>query len=165
MNTVYIGLGSNLSDPSLQITQALEAINNITNSQIEAVSSLYVSRPMGPQDQPDYCNAVIELSSELPPIEILDALQSIENAQGRVRKENRWGARTLDLDILLYNDDVIHCSRLDIPHYGMKEREFVLVPLAEIAPHCVLPCGDKVTDLAKNIEKNNLKKQGKILRF
>ena len=157
MITAYIGIGSNLSDPAEQVRKAVLAIAQINKAQITRVSSLYYSRPMGPQDQPDYINAVLALDSELDALSLLDELQSIENQAGRVRKENRWGARILDLDILLYGDQVIENDRLTVPHYGMKLREFVLLPLAEIAPDLLLPDGDNISKLASGIPLNGLK--------
>jgi 2-amino-4-hydroxy-6-hydroxymethyldihydropteridine diphosphokinase len=117
---------------------------------------------MGPQDQPDYMNAVVAIETSLSPLDLLDQLQSIENTAGRVRKENRWGARVLDLDILLYDQQLINTERLTIPHYGMKLREFVLLPLAEIANELILPDGDSVKILAEQIEKNGLKVHSKL---
>jgi len=157
MITTYIGLGSNLSEPVKQIKQALEHIAQIEHSELITVSSLYLSKPMGPQDQNNYINAVVALNTTLPALTLLDALQAIENNAGRVRKENRWGARILDLDILLYGNQVINNERLTIPHYGMKIREFVLLPLAEISPELVLPDKSKVFDLAANINTNGIK--------
>ncbi len=157
MSIAYIGLGSNLADPQRQIQLAIEAIKQIKSSEISQISSLYYSRPMGPQDQPDYMNAVLALETQLSAIALLDQLQAIENKAGRVRKENRWGARILDLDILLFDDQVINNERLTVPHYGMKEREFVLIPLAQINPQLRLPDGDIVGELAKNIAHNGLK--------
>ncbi|WP_206483285.1 2-amino-4-hydroxy-6-hydroxymethyldihydropteridine diphosphokinase [Thalassotalea sp. G2M2-11] len=157
MNTVYIGLGSNLSDPEQQIKQALHAISAMPDSELVKTSSLYFSRPMGPQDQPDYMNAVAKLHTQLTPLSVLDHLQAIENKAGRIRKENRWGARVLDLDILLYDQELIENERLTVPHYGLKAREFVLIPLAEICDDLVLPDGDKIQTLASNIPANGLK--------
>ena len=131
---VYIGLGSNLSEPIEQVNSAINAIEKILQSEVISVSSLYLSKPMGPQDQDDYINGVLALETSLSAIELFDALQAIENEFGRVRKENRWGARILDLDIILFGNEIINTERLTIPHYGMSEREFVLMPLAEIAP-------------------------------
>ena len=131
MNKVFIGLGSNLSEPLAQLKKALAALNKMNDSQFIKVSHFYRSLPMGPQDQPDYINAVAELKTKLSAEQLLDALQKIENEQGRVRQQ-RWGARTLDLDILLYGDEVINTARLTVPHYGMKERNFVLYPLSEL---------------------------------
>lgn len=157
MPLVYIGLGSNLSDPQAQIVSALAKLEQLTNCSVTQVSSLYFSRPMGPQDQPDYMNAVIALETSLSPSELLDQLQNIENDAGRVRKDNRWGARVLDLDILLFDKMVINTERLIVPHYGLKLREFVLLPLAEIATNLLLPDGENVSQLADQIEKNGLK--------
>lgn len=157
MTLAYIGLGSNLSDPAAQIRQAVNHIKSIPNSQLKKISSLYFSRPMGPQDQPDYMNAVLALNTQLSALALLDHLQAIENNAGRVRKENRWGARILDLDIILFGNETINNERLTVPHYGMKAREFVLIPLAEIAQTLLLPDGDRVAELAKNIATNDLK--------
>ncbi len=154
----YIGLGSNLSEPIKQVQAAIKAITHINQSNVIKVSSLYLSKPMGPQDQDDYINAVLALETSLSAIELLDALQVIENGAGRVRKENRWGARILDLDILLYGNEKINNQRLIIPHYGMKEREFVLQPLAEIAPELILPDGDSVKVLSQSIANNAMVK-------
>lgn len=155
--TVFIGIGSNLADPAFQIRQATDELKKIADSKLVAISSLYASRPMGPQDQPDYMNAVAKLSTELAPLELLDTLQEIEHRAGRERKGNRWGARILDLDILLFGEKIIDSERLTVPHYGMREREFVLIPLAEIAPDLILPCNSRVSDLAQAIENNELK--------
>ena len=157
MHTAYIGLGSNLGQPESQIKRALDALEQIPSTELSSVSSLYFSRPMGPQDQPDYMNAVAKLSTSLSPLALLDALQAIELDAGRERKEERWGARTLDLDILLFDDLVIDSERLTVPHYGMKTREFVLLPLAEIAPDLVLADQSEVKVLATNIPTNGLK--------
>lgn len=154
--TVYIGLGSNLSDPRLQVSQAAQAIAEIPACETLALSAQYLSKPMGPQDQDDYINAVIAIETSLPALELLDALQAIENAAGRVRKDNRWGARILDCDILLYGDEVIENERLTVPHYGMKVREFVLLPLAEIAPNLSLPDGSSISHLASEINHNGI---------
>ncbi|MCJ8321396.1 MAG: 2-amino-4-hydroxy-6-hydroxymethyldihydropteridine diphosphokinase [Colwellia sp.] len=157
MNTVYIGLGSNLSNPAKQIKAAVVELATLEDCQIDKVSALYYSRPMGPKDQPDYMNAVVSLKTKVSAIKLLDALQSIENNAGRVRKDNRWSARILDLDILLFGNQVINTARLTIPHYGMKSREFVLIPLHELAGDLVLPDGEKLIELIHNIDQNGLK--------
>ena len=154
--TAYIGLGSNLSEPIEQVKKAAKAIEEIVQSEVISVSSLYLSKPMGPQDQENYINAVLALKTSLSAIELLDALQAIENEAGRVRKENRWGARILDLDIILFGNEIINTERLTIPHYGMSEREFVLVPLAEIAPQLQLPNGQKIALLSNSIPNNEM---------
>lgn len=158
LTIAYIGLGSNLSKPIEQIKNAIKEIDKIAHSQVTKVSSLYLSKPMGPQDQDDYINAVLALETSLPAIELLNTLQAIENKTGRVRKANRWGARILDLDIILFGNDTINTERLTIPHYGMTEREFVLLPLVEIAPELTLPDGISVKILSQNIANNAMVK-------
>ncbi len=162
MTIAYIGLGSNLSEPIKQIQQAVTEIAKIAQSNISAISSIYLSKPMGPQDQDDYINAVLALETGLSALDLLDALQAIENLAGRVRKENRWGARILDLDIILFGDETINNERLTVPHYGMQEREFVLLPLAEIAPTIILPNGVKIQQLAEQVSTNGIIKSGKV---
>lgn len=134
----YIGLGSNLDNPESQLKTAIEALTGLPQTRLQARSSLYRSAPMGPQDQPDYLNAVAQLSTGLEPEALLDKLQGIEQAQGRVRAQH-WGPRTLDLDILLYGEDVVATERLKIPHPGIAERSFVLYPLAEINGQLEIP--------------------------
>lgn len=162
MSLAYIGLGSNLSDPQAQILSALTQIKQLEYCEVTSVSSLYFSRPMGPQDQPDYMNAVVAIETTLSPLALLEQLQRIENEAGRVRKEQQWGARVLDLDMLLFDQQLINTERLTVPHYGLKVREFVLLPLAEIAPNLQLPDGDSIQDLAQNIAPNGLKIHSKL---
>lgn len=157
MITVYIALGSNLDTPSKQLNSALKAIENLPQTRFIAVSSFYQSKPLGPQDQPDYVNAVAKIETALPPLSLLDELQHIENEQGRVRLR-RWGERTLDLDILLYGNEIIQNERLTIPHYDMQNREFVIVPLVEIAPDLIFPNGKKLAELALNFINHSMKK-------
>lgn len=149
-------MGSNQTDPTKQAKLAIERLRHLTNSVFCDCSSLYHSAPMGPQDQPDYINAVVKIDTQLTAIELLDELQKIELSQGRVRKENRWGPRTLDLDIILYGNEVINNARLTIPHYGMKEREFVLYPLLEIDKELCLPNGKALSQLTADCHKNGL---------
>ncbi|MFO7604106.1 MAG: 2-amino-4-hydroxy-6-hydroxymethyldihydropteridine diphosphokinase [Gammaproteobacteria bacterium] len=139
MVTAYIGLGSNLDHPQTQLRQAIDAIAVLPGCRRLALSSLYRSRPLGPQDQPDYINAVMAIETTLAPLALLDELQAIEQAQGRVRGAERWGPRTLDLDLLLYAAEEYDAPRLKIPHPGLHERSFVLYPLYEIAPALVIP--------------------------
>ncbi|MGV3001797.1 2-amino-4-hydroxy-6-hydroxymethyldihydropteridine diphosphokinase [Vibrio sp.] len=156
MITAYIAIGSNLAEPVEQAKRAIEALRDHPHIELIACSSLYSSTPMGPQDQPDYINAVAEIQTELSPLELLDNTQAIEQQQGRVRKEERWGPRSLDLDILLYGDQVINNERLTVPHYGMKIREFVIYPLFEIAPNLSLPDGTELKSLLDSIDRNGL---------
>ncbi len=132
MDTVYIGLGSNLAAPEQQLRQALAALAELPTSRWIGASGLYSSESLLP-GQPRYTNAVAALATELEPLALLDALQAIENDQGRERLE-RWGPRTLDLDILLFGERVIDVPRLKVPHYQMQARAFVLYPLAELVP-------------------------------
>ncbi|EFE07618.1 2-amino-4-hydroxy-6-hydroxymethyldihydropteridine diphosphokinase [Citrobacter youngae ATCC 29220] len=138
---VYIAIGSNLASPLEQVNAAVQAIGEIPDSHIVAVSSFYRTPPLGPQDQPDYLNAAVALDTALAPEALLDHTQRIELQQGRVRKAERWGPRTLDLDIMLFGDEVIHTERLTVPHYDMKNRGFMLWPLFEIAPELIFPDG------------------------
>ena len=147
MARVFIGLGSNLAEPLVQLRGALNAIAALPGTRLQNSSSFYSSDPLGPQDQPRYVNAVAEIETSLQPLQVLDALQAIELDQGRVRKAERWGPRTLDLDILLFDNQRIDLPRLTVPHYHMHARAFVLYPLAEIAPDLVLPDGRSLNDL------------------
>jgi 2-amino-4-hydroxy-6-hydroxymethyldihydropteridine diphosphokinase len=132
MERIYIGMGSNLADPAEQLRSAVEALAQLPQTELVGVSALYQSDSLLP-GQPRYTNAVAALDSMLAPLDLLDALQAIENAQGRERLE-RWGPRTLDLDIVLFGDRLIDEPRLKVPHYHLQERAFVLYPLAELAP-------------------------------
>jgi len=131
MDNVFIGLGSNLDEPLSQLKKAIESLKHVKKSKLLHVSGFYQSAPIGPQDQPDYINAVAKMSTNLTAEHLLDELQSIENKQGRVRRQ-RWGARTLDLDVLLFGNEIINTARLTVPHCGISERNFVLYPLNEL---------------------------------
>jgi 2-amino-4-hydroxy-6-hydroxymethyldihydropteridine diphosphokinase len=148
MAEVYIALGSNMHDPHNQLDRALENLNSIVEVQIVAVSGRYQTPAIGPS-QPDYINAAAQLQTSLPPESLLDMLQSIEQQQDRVRTVH-WGPRTLDLDILLYDNVVQDTARLTIPHPRMAERAFVLLPLADINRDLTLPSGKTVSQLLAN---------------
>jgi 2-amino-4-hydroxy-6-hydroxymethyldihydropteridine diphosphokinase len=135
---VYVGLGSNLDDPESRVKAGIELLACLPHSCLRACSSLYRSAPMGPQDQPDYVNAVVELSTSLQAEVLLDQLQAAERVQGRTRTR-RWGPRTLDLDILLYGQNVYATDRLRVPHPGIAQRNFVLYPLAEVNAELQIP--------------------------
>ena len=141
MTVAYIAIGSNLASPLEQVNAALKALGDIPESHILTVSSFYRTPPLGPQDQPDYLNAAVALETSLAPEELLNHTQRIELQQGRVRKAERWGPRTLDLDIMLFGNEVINTERLTVPHYDMKNRGFMLWPLFEIAPDLRFPDG------------------------
>lgn len=146
MTLAYIALGSNLASPLEQVNAAVQTLGSIPDSQIVAISSFYRTPPLGPQDQPDYLNAAVALETTLAPEELLNHTQRIELQQGRVRKAERWGPRTLDLDIMLFGHQVIHTERLTVPHYDMKNRGFMLWPLFEIAPDLRFPDGLSLND-------------------
>ncbi|MCW8885100.1 MAG: 2-amino-4-hydroxy-6-hydroxymethyldihydropteridine diphosphokinase [Motiliproteus sp.] len=142
----FIGLGSNLANPIDQVQRAFEELAQLPNSQLLKRSSLYRSDPVGPADQPDFINAAATLSTEFTPLQLLDQLQSIEQLHQRERIEH-WGPRTLDLDLLLYDQQVIDHPRLKVPHPYLEERAFVLYPLAEIAPELQLPDNQTLSEL------------------
>lgn len=158
MIEVYIGLGSNLARPEKQLQAACISLASLPDSEFIRCSSLYQSQPMGPKDQPDYVNAVVLIKTALSPDILLQKTQLIESQQGRIRKPNRWGPRTLDLDMLLFGQQRIDNDHLTVPHSGMKLREFVLYPLFEIAPDLILPCGEKLSELVIKCPKNGLQK-------
>jgi 2-amino-4-hydroxy-6-hydroxymethyldihydropteridine diphosphokinase len=139
MTPAYLALGSNLDDPASQLRAALAELAALPHSQIDVISSAYRSAAVGPGNQADYLNAVLKLSTSLTAMELLSATQAIEIKRGRVRGE-RWAARTLDIDILLFGDEIINTKTLQVPHPRMAERNFVLYPLAEITKQkMVLP--------------------------
>ncbi len=156
--TAFIGLGSNLDDPKAHVERAAQELATIDRCQLDAVSPIYRSAPMGPQDQDDYINAVAQITTELSPLELLDALQGLENLHGRVRQGERWGPRTLDLDLLTYGDKCIDHPRLKVPHYGITERNFVLLPLFDIAPDFIFPDGTPLTLWVDRIAKAGIEK-------
>lgn len=136
--TVYLGLGSNLGDKNGNLLQAREQIAAVSGIEITAESSLYVTAPWGKTDQEEFLNQVLKIETDLSAIELLHALQNIEINMGRQRLE-KWGPRIIDLDILLYGDEVIDGVELTVPHPYMRQRLFVLVPLQEISPELVFP--------------------------
>lgn len=147
MNKVFIGLGSNLDDPLLQLKKAVEYLKQLKMLNVINISSFYSSPPMGPQDQPDFINAVVEVTTSLSAEQLLDELQQIEHKQGRLRSQH-WGARTLDLDILLYGSKVIKTGRLTVPHSGISERNFVLYPLSDLLDASFkIPESGKISEL------------------
>ncbi len=152
---VYVGLGSNLNDPHGQLAAGMNELAELPGTQVEARSSLYESEPMGPSDQPDYVNAVVRLRTALSPEALLDGLQAIEQGHGRQRTR-RWGARTLDLDILLYGERQIAGPRLRIPHPGIARRNFVLHPLAELDSQLEIPGLGSVAELLAACPKGRL---------
>jgi 2-amino-4-hydroxy-6-hydroxymethyldihydropteridine diphosphokinase len=145
MAQVFVGLGSNLENPRNQVETALIELASLANTSLLTQSRLYRSHAVGPV-QPDYINAVVLLETQLAPLELLDQLQQLEQAHSRMRLEH-WGPRTLDLDILLVGNEQINNERLTVPHPYLTQRNFVLYPLADIAPELVLPSGVALRDL------------------
>ena len=137
-HTAFIGLGSNLAQPAVQILQAMQAIDLMQDTKVVARSGLYRSAPIGYLDQPDFVNAVLKVETALSPIALLQALLALEQENGRTR-EFQNAPRTLDLDVLLYDNLQHHEHGLTVPHPQMHRRAFVLQPLLEIAPDCVIP--------------------------
>lgn len=151
MTLAYIALGSNLASPLEQVNAAIQALGAIPQSRIVATSSFYRTPPLGPQDQPDYLNATVVLETALDAEALLDNTQRIELQQGRVRKAERWGPRTLDLDIMLFGNQVMNTDRLTLPHYDMKNRGFMLWPLFEVAPDLIFPDGSSLKSVLDDL--------------
>lgn len=159
MNDAYIGLGSNLNNPRQQITAALRELTSLPETLMTGHSALYLSKPVDLSDQPDYVNAVAALQTGLAARELLDRLLEIEGWHGRIRDGDcggRWGPRTLDLDLLLYDDVQSQDEDLVLPHPRLHERSFVLVPLYEIAPQLVVPGQGALSDLVAQCARAGL---------
>lgn len=166
MITAYVGLGSNLNDPVTQMRSAFDELDALPQIHCLGHSSLYRSPPMVlpvtpdqqyPQEQPDYINAVAVLDTALEPADLLAELQHLEALHHRVRA-GRWGPRTLDLDLLLYGDQIIDMPELTVPHPGLYERNFVLYPLSELAPDLVIPGKGPLGELLAHCKRGSLEK-------
>ena len=153
--TVFVGLVSNLDRPVSQVRDALRELGGLPNTRLLRRSPLYRSAPLGPPGQPDYINAVAMLETRLTPDALLDLLQAIERRHGRMRGE-RWGPRTLDLDLLLFADRRIDSERLQVPHPEISRRPFVFVPLHDIAPELTLPGIGPLSELVRDASVGEL---------
>jgi len=153
----YIGLGSNLKGPKKQIEKALKAISEAKEITLLSVSSFYQSKPLLDMPGPNYLNVVCKIETDLSAIDLLNFCQEIEENQHRVRKV-KWGSRTIDLDILLYGDQILATKRLTIPHPEMINRAFVLLPLSEIEPGLKLPLLGPLKELLEGIESSDVEK-------
>ncbi|WP_018862034.1 MULTISPECIES: 2-amino-4-hydroxy-6-hydroxymethyldihydropteridine diphosphokinase [unclassified Thioalkalivibrio] len=154
---VFVGIGANLGDPEAQVREAFRRLaGDVPQTRLTGQSRLYRNPPMGPQDQPDYVNAVARLHTRLEPLDLLHALQAIEADCGRERDGTRWGPRLLDLDILLFGDQVLDLPGLHVPHPGLTERDFVVLPLAELAPDLKIPGEGSVDRLASRFDGASL---------
>jgi 2-amino-4-hydroxy-6-hydroxymethyldihydropteridine diphosphokinase len=157
MIPVYIGLGSNLDRPEHQVRTAISELSGLPQSRLAGTSSLYRSTPLGPQDQPDFINAVVKLETDLPAADLLEQLQRLENRHGRTRTEH-WGPRTLDLDLLLYGEMIIDTDILSVPHPQMSQRGFVLEPLLEIEPSVTIPGVGSAREVYQRLAASPLQK-------
>ena len=156
MTPAYIALGSNLRHPHSQLRKAVSALQSLPETQLQKLSSIYRSAAVGPGTQPHYLNAVALIATNLSPMVLLDAMQQIEQDQGRVRAVH-WGPRTLDLDLLLYGDRTITSPRLTVPHPQLSQRHFVLYPLHEISDSgLVLPDGTALETLLQQCPEDGL---------
>lgn len=145
-NIVYIGLGSNIEQPYVQIKNAINALDGLPATTVIADSGYYKSRPMGPKDQPDYINAVVKIETALEAKDLLTRCQQIEHRQGRVRSR-RWGERCIDIDVLLFADQQLKTDKLTVPHPGISQRDFVYLPLLKLDPAITIPGKMALKDL------------------
>jgi len=155
---VYVAIGANLGDPIANARSGLAALAGLPGCRLLRASSLYRTPPMGPPGQPDYINAVVEIECGLEAHDLLDELQRIEADHGRVREGERWGPRTLDLDILVFGDREIRDDRLTVPHAGIAERGFFLLPLAELAFLLEVPGHGRVAELLQGVALTGISK-------
>jgi 2-amino-4-hydroxy-6-hydroxymethyldihydropteridine diphosphokinase len=147
----YVAVGSNLNQPLRQVGDAFERLAALPDTHLEVHSRIYLTRPMGPQDQPDFVNAAAGLLTRLGARELLEAMLAIERAMGR-RRQERWGPRIIDLDLVWLHGDVIDEPGLTLPHPGVSERNFVLYPLSDIAPTLMIPGHGRVVDLKSRVD-------------
>lgn len=147
MIRAWVGLGANLGDPAATLDAALAAIDHLPDTRVLATSGYYLTPPWGDTDQPEFTNAVAVIETGLAASDLLTALLAIECERGRVRGSRRWGPRAIDLDLLLYGQQIIVSPDLTVPHPRMRERAFVLVPLVEISPEIVVPGQGRAAEL------------------
>jgi 2-amino-4-hydroxy-6-hydroxymethyldihydropteridine diphosphokinase len=152
----YVGAGSNLSNPRSQVLTALARLAQLPSTRVPLISALYASRPLGPIAQPDYVNAAAGLLTQLAPQALFEELKAIEAAMGRPAEHERWGPRIIDLDLLAYGRERSFDPQLTLPHPGIVERNFVLYPLAEIAPDLELPGLGRVAELKGRVTSEGL---------
>lgn len=158
---IFVGLGGNLGDIVQTLADALAHIERLPQTRLVACSRFYRSPAWGVVDQPDFVNAVVELTTQLSPRDLLARLLEIERMAGREREgEQRWGPRRLDLDLLLYGDSCIDESGLRVPHPHMHERGFVLLPLVEIAPDLVIPGVGSVRECVTQVVTDDIQALG-----
>ena len=157
----WIGLGSNENDPQVQVERAIKALQQLPDTRCAWASGLYANPPLGPIPQPDYVNAVAGLLTRLMPRALLEALQGIERDAGRDRSAGqRWGPRPLDLDLLTYGVRQIAEPGLKVPHPGIAERNFVLLPLLEVAPSLQIPGLPSITHMVSSVDRSEIRRIG-----
>lgn len=156
-NLAYLGLGSNLENPQAQLMRALRELDEHKKIELLKTSHYYQTKPVGPQDQPDFINAVCLIQTDLSALDLLDVMQDTENRHGRVRTVH-WGARTLDLDLLLYNDEIIDHPRLTVPHPEMVNRAFVLVPLSDLDENLTIPNSGNIQKLLEQVDQSGIER-------
>lgn len=154
----YVGVGSNLAEPYAQAMRGLQALSQLPASKLILASSLYRTTPVGPQDQPDFVNAVAALLTQLDSVSLLRALKSLERELGREQPVQRWGPRLIDFDLLVVGDQRLNSDELTLPHPALHERSFVLVPFAEIAPDVFVPGQGSVRQLAARMQHGGIEK-------
>ena len=154
----YVALGSNLDAPQRQVERAFEALDRLPQSRLVLRSALYRSAPLGPVEQPHFVNAVAGLLTRLDPVQMLEQLQDCEQRLGRAAPVVRWGPRRIDLDLLVHGDVLCQGEQLTLPHPGIAARAFVLAPLADIAPHLLVPGLGRVAELLHRVETIGLER-------
>jgi len=152
----YVGVGSNLQGPGKQVESAMGLLDEIPGTRLVSMSSLYRSAPFGGVEQPDFVNAVAAVLTQLEPDEFLTALHDIEHRLGRERDDTRWGPRVIDLDLLVYAGEIVDEPDITVPHPGIRERNFVLLPLGEIAPELVIPGLGRVASIPVNMDEPHI---------
>jgi 2-amino-4-hydroxy-6-hydroxymethyldihydropteridine diphosphokinase len=160
MMKAWLGLGSNLQQPDVQLKEALIRLSKIDQLEVLRVSSFYRTPPWGDEQQDEFINAVAEIETSLEPVRLLRALQSIENTMGRQRSGRRWGPRLIDLDILLYGDLQYQSDELVLPHPRISERAFVLVPLCELDEALEVPGCGSVVNLLQKLDCSGISRLG-----
>ncbi len=154
--SVYVGVGSNLDDPALQVRRALQALAQLPDTRLMRHSALYGSRPWGLTEQPDFVNAVAALLTQLPVRGFFETLQALQTRLGRVPPPVRYGPRRIDLDLLLFDQMRLQTPELTLPHPGLVSRNFVLYPLFEVAPELRIPGGQRIVELLPHVDRTGL---------
>jgi 2-amino-4-hydroxy-6-hydroxymethyldihydropteridine diphosphokinase len=152
----YVGLGSNLEQPAVQVRRALEALDRLPDTRLIAYSALFGSKPFGPVAQPDYVNAAAGLLTELDALSFFGALRALESSLGRDAPRERWGPRRIDIDLLLFDREHVETAELQLPHPGIVGRNFVLYPLRELAPDLTVPGCGRVAELAARVDPDGI---------